>query len=473
MTTTLATSWEAPTVNTTLEASELGTDTDAALRFVRRHGDVLRHVAGVGWLWWNGQRWQTDAESKALHLAMEAARAWTKQWAASRADGREKTLREAISLESAQHIRGAVYLAATLPTVALETSKLDRDPYLLNCMNGTLDLRTGKLCPHSREDYITKLAPVNFDPAARHPVLERYLAAVADSDREMPPFLARCFGVALTGDVSPETLFLLQGDAGSGKTTLTEALAAMLGDYAVKLPFESLCQSKHGRSPGAASPDLIPLRGARFGYATEGDAKSRLDSGKVKELTGGEPITARGLYQAPITFDATWKLWLVSNFDPKTDAEDGGIWRRMAKLHFSAIPEDKRDPAVKRTLLHDPEARAALLTWAVLGCLDWQSREGGRKGLGIPAAVLAQTEAYREKQDTLGEWWSDLLIVATLDPCGWVKSSRLREHYDEWCDNEAASPVGAKRFAAYLESRNLSPKRRGNPPARGWEGIEL
>jgi putative DNA primase/helicase len=457
---------EDDTPDAPLEAGELGTDLDASLRFAAAHTETLRYSAGIGWLIWNKSRWVPDRESRVLELSKHSARDWTVQCART---GDEKVIRLALTLESGPHLKAVVDLAKCDRRLVVPAADLDRDPWSLNVLNGTLDLRTGELRPHSRTDLITKIAPVSFVANARHDTLDRYLTG---SERHMPgmaAFLARCFGTALTGDAETETLFLLQGDGGSGKTTLTEAVGAMLGDYAVKLNFDSFCQSKNGRSAGAASPDLIPLRGARLAYASEGDVSARLDGGKVKELTGNEPITARALYSEPVTFQQTWKLWLVSNFDPKADSDDSGIWRRMLKLTFAVIPKEERDPAVKRKLTTDPAARSALLAWALAGCIDWRSRGGGREGLAPPDAVQAATDAYRIKQDTLAEWWDELLQRAALQAEAVTSSGTLRTHYEIWCKNNGASPVFHQRFAAYLEGKGLTKGR--TSATRGWKGI--
>ena len=455
-----------------LKAGGLGTDLDAALRFVEWFGDSLRHVRGVGWLAWDGRRWCPNNEGRAQALAMQSARAWTQQCALYNGPDREKQLREAMTLEGAHHIRNAVSLAQNLAPVKSSHDLLDSNDWLLNCRNGTLDLRTGKLSPHSRDDLLTKLAPVDYRPDASHWALDQYLATLSAYAPEMPDFLARCFGAALTGDTTVESIFLIQGDGGSGKTTMTEAVARAMGDYAVKLAFESVCQSKHGRQGGAASPDLVPLRGARLAYATEGDTNSRLDAGRIKEMSGGEPLTVRPLYQPPITIAPTWKVWLVSNYDPKTDSEDTGIWRRMVKVHFTAIPEEKRDPRVKSALLQDPEARSAVLAWVVRGCLEWQKRGLGKVGLGIPASVKEETDAYRRKQDTLAVWWEDLQRRATLDPDGWTSSKELRRNYEEWTSEERAQSVSPRRLYEYLERKGLHQKRISGGE-RGWQGISL
>jgi putative DNA primase/helicase len=302
-------------------------------------------------------------------------------------------------------------------------------------------------------------------------MLEKYLEHIRERSPEMVAFLARCFGAALTGDASAESLFLLQGDGASGKTTLVEAVALMLGDYAVKLRFESFCLSKHGRSPGAASPDLITLRGARLAYASEGDQSSKLDAGTVKDLTGKEGLTARALYKAPVTFAQTWKLWLVSNFDPKAESDDTGIWRRVLKLHFEVVPSEKRDPRLKEALASDPAARSALLSWCLAGCLDWQQRGSGREGLAAPESVMAVTSEYRDKQDLLGEWWKALLVDAQLLPNEVTAGKSIREHYVDWATEQGATPVQAKRFRDYLVGKGLKPHR--DAQIRGWKGIKL
>ena len=299
--------------------------------------------------------------------------------------------------------------------------------------------------------------------------LDRCLANMEKTSPGMPEFMARCFGAALTGDSSCEALFVLQGEGGSGKTTITEAFAGLLGAYAVKLPFNSFCLSKHGRAPGSASPDLVKLRGARFAYASEGDQSAKLDAGQVKALTGGEPFTARELFKAQITFEQTWKLWLVSNYDPRVDSEDSGMWRRIVKIPFATVPPEARDPNLKHTLTNDPAARSALLAWALKGCLNWRQAGLGRSGLAIPGEVASVTDAYRAKQDALADWWTELLRDHTLSAAGFCVGELIRSNYTGWAASEGAHTVSAPRLNTYLETRGLRKARRGG--VRGWEGI--
>jgi putative DNA primase/helicase len=457
-----------------LEAIDFGTDLDASLRFADQHANVLKHCAGLGWFSWDGRRWQSEgAEGQAIELAKKSARSWLLDAINSRDEQRSAKIKAAMVLEGAAHIRAAVSLAASDPRLSVPAGDLDCDQWSLNVMNGTLDLRNGTLRPHRREDLITKLAPATYIPNARHPVLERYLQMLDVQYEGISHFLSRVFGMSLTGDAEAESLFLIQGDAGSGKTTLLEAIAAMLGDYSVKMNFESFCQSKHGRSAGSASPDLMPLRGSRLAYASEGEPTARLNDGKVKELTGNEAITARALYSPEVTFDQTWKIHLVTNYDPSTESDDSGIWRRMVKIPFNAIPEAQRDPQVKSLLVKDPDApRSALLAWALAGCLDWQQHGKGRNGLAIPIAVQTATDNYRAKQDRMAEWWDDLLSSeGKLSGSSFTKKSHVRGHYAGWCRSNDCYAVSPQKFSAYLQGKGLIDDR--NMFGRIWRGIEL
>jgi putative DNA primase/helicase len=459
--------------NYALIAAEYNTDTDASLRFAQEHKHRLRYCKGLGWLAWDKRRWAFDGDSTAIELSKKSARSWLQRAAKFNGENSNKRIKAALDFESAAHVKAAVELAKSDAKLAAPVDELDAQPWKLNVCNGTIDLKTGTLSLHNKDDLLTKLAPVKYSQNAKHEILDKYLDTLDKETPGMSAFLARCFGAALTGDASPETLFILQGDGGSGKTTLVEAIAAMLGDYAVKLPFQSFCQSKYGRGPGSASPDLIALRGTRLAYASEGDQAARLDSGVIKMLTGNEPIAARALYSAPIVFPQTFKLWLVSNYDPKASSDDTGMWRRMMKIPFAVIPENLRDPEVKKMLTNDPEVRSALLSWTVKGCLDWQKRGGGRIGLAQPEAIKAATEAYHIKQDSLAEWWDDLLSSdAQLDPFQYASAGDLRQHYDDWCPKNGIPPVHGKRFAQYLESKGLQQKRRTGGE-RTWDGIKM
>jgi phage/plasmid-associated DNA primase len=160
----------------------------------------------------------------------------------------------------------------------------------------------------------------------------------------------------------------------------------------------------------------------------------------------------------------------VSNFDPKAAGDDTGIWRRVYKIKFAAVPPEKRDPRLKEALSTDPEAQAALIAWCVRGCLEWQKNGGGREGLAAPPCVIADTLEYRQSQDLLDDWWKELELVSRFGAEYFSTTQSIRYHYTQWASEEGAIPVGPKRFKAYLQSKGLKSDRAAG--SRGWYGVE-
>lgn len=426
---------------------DLCTDSDAALRLVEEYKDWIRYAQGVGWLVWDGMRWALN-KTEVMYLARRSARRRLLQACAT---GDAEKIAQAKRLEDKTHIAGAVALAETDRRIRLRADALDSRPYLLTVSNGTLNLSSGLLEPHNPAHLITKLAPVVYDPEATHPVFDDYLMSLNRETPYLSDFFARCCGMSLTGDASAEVLVLLQGKAGGGKTTLTEAVASVLGDYAVKLPIAVFLQSKHGRTAEGASPNKMRLRGARLAYAAESDESAKLDAGEVKLITGNEAVTARGLHEAPIEFPSTWKTWIVTNYDPQCSSDDSGLWRRIVKIHIPSIPAERRDPRVKEAMRGDPACRSAILAWAAKGCRQWLAGGRGREGLGVPDAVNRWTEEYRKDQDPLTTWAQASGVEFRPGAVTTVRA--LRDSYSQWCRDHSNYEIKGVRWSKWLVGR--------------------
>ena len=448
---------------------DYNTDSDAALRLVEAYQDWIRYSPGVGWLAWDGMRWAQNKD-EVLYLARRSAR---RRLVETTAAGDQDRIAQARRLEDAGHINGAVNMAQLDKRIRIPADQLDAHPYLLTCSNGTLDLQTGVVMPHNPAHMLTKLAPTVYDPEASHPIFDAYVCSLNRETPYLSEFFARCCGMTLTGDASAETLLLLQGDAGGGKTTMTEALAAILGDYSVKLPIAVLLQSKHGKATEGATPNKVRLRGARMAYAAESDESAKLDAGEVKLITGNEKVTARGLHRDPIEFDPTWKLWVVTNYDPQVNSDDPGIWRRMVKVSIPSIPKEARDPRVKEAMRGDPLCRSAMLTWAVRGCMQWVAAGRGREGLGVPDAVNRWTADYRKDQDPLSSWAQSVQLE--FRPGAMTTVRALRESYSQWCRDRSNYEVKGKRWHSWLVSRGCVEGRArvNRVPCDVWHGVHL
>ena len=397
------------------------TDCGNAKRFVEQHGRDLRyHVKRERWMAYDGSRWAMEESGEEQRRAKATARSIYHE-AAEALDGEDKVLAQwAARSESLQRIEAMLKLAATEPGVAVHHGRLDADPFLLNVVNGTIDLRTGKLRLHSRDDLLTRLCPVDYDPRAACPTWDELLDLVTGGNKELQAYLQRAAGYTLTGDTGEECLFFAYGHGKNGKSTFMETLGAILGDYSAKTLAESLMT----RRSGGISNDIARLDGPRFVLASELEENRRWSEALVKDLTGNDTITARFLHKEFFEFKPKFKIWCYGNHKPNVGGTDTGFWRRMRLIPFTVeIPESKR---VSRSVL-DKRLRAewpGILAWAVRGCLLWQEQ-----GLGSCPEVEQATAEYRAENDVLAEFLKDACVVM---PNVRTRVGDLYRAYDQW-----------------------------------------
>lgn len=440
-----------------------GSDTDNAERFITMFGERTRYCAlEKSWYIYDGSRWARDELLRVeeymrralLSVFGEAARAPDDTAA-------RETGRSALRLQSAQARRAALECARSDPRISVRPTEFDRHPWLLNCTNGTLDLRSGELRRHDPADLIRQRAPVEYDARARSAVWERYLDDVTGGDCDLRDYLQRAVGYSLTGDPCERVFFLLLGPTTSGKSTLIEALNATLADYAHPAGIEAFLQRT---SVGGARPDIAALVGRRLVTGVEVDRKRRLDEVLIKQLVGGDTISERDLYARAVPFVPQCTLWLAANEAPQMDDTDDALWVRARIVPFSQqIPDARKDKSIKATL-RDPElAGAAILAWAVRGCFNWR-----RKGLGTAPAVQQATRALRLSMDPLEDFMGD---CCRLEPGASASNQELRLAYRDWLGGRAPDRIGAKEWGTRLRSRGLkSAKVNGQ---RGYRGIGL
>jgi putative DNA primase/helicase len=450
------------------------TDAGNAERFAAKNRDVRYCTDRGAWLVWDGTRWAEDTEgSIAAHRTLVTARTIDDEVAACPEDQPE--LRAALrgwarKSEGADRLSAMVRVARTLPEVKCRAVDFDSDPWVLNVENGILDLRRGELRPHDRGAMCSKLAPVRFVPGAAHPMLDKYLADTTGGDAEFIAFLQRALGYSLTGSTAAESIFLVLGPGGSGKTTLVEAFKDLLGDYALTAAAKTLLEK---RGDSGHTSDIARMHGRRLICTSEIAKGKQLDSALIKSLTGGERIVAREIYSSDAEFVPMAKFWLAANDAPGVADDDSGMWRRIIRVPFvRVVPEADRDPNLKDTLRNDPGARAAILAWAVQGCLDWQARGGGRQGLGVPGVVHKATIAYRNDQNPLKDFLDETCEVG---PTKMVEVAALRREYADYIRSAGTKPIPPHDFNARLEAEGYQRKvaKIGKRPARVWVGLSL
>ncbi len=442
------------------------TDTGNAERLVHEHGARFRYVSQWGkWLAWDGQRWALDGAEALVHqAAKETIRGMYDDAATLEDDDRRKSLAtHARACEARSRRDAMVALARTEPGVGVGHEALDADPWLLNVLNGTIDLRTGELRPHDAADMLTKIAPVAYDPAATCPSWERFVHEVLAGDTETIEYVQRAVGYTLTGETREHCLFFLHGGGANGKSTFVGTLFAMLGDYAKACPPDLLLTTRGGEHPTA----IANLLGARLATCQEPEENRSWNDARLKELTGGDRIAARRMREDFWDFTPTHKFWISSNPEPVVRGTDDGIWRRLRKVPFTVSFKGRED----RTL---PERLRAelpgILAWAVRGCLAWQ-----RSGLGESSTVRTATERYRAEQDTFGQFIAERCTIGTEHR---ITRQELRVTYEEWCRGAGETPLKAKGFTSrvrtvpgVVEGKVWRPG--ATSPGDGWHGITL
>jgi putative DNA primase/helicase len=448
----------APKVAASAELSDLGN----AQRVIARHGHELRYCHPWGkWLVYDGRRWRPDETGEVMRRAIDTVKAMAADALELEDDRRRAVLKHALKSEGESRLRAMVTLAQSLDGIPVVPDELDADPWALNLLNGTLDLRTLELRQHAPADLVTKLAPVAHDSEAKAPGWRTFLERIFADDVELGRFVQRLIGYSLTGTTGAQLLPICFGSGANGKSTFLEALRRLLGDYAHQAPSDLLMHRDRGR--GGATPDLADLQGRRFVSAVETGEGRRLDEPLVKHLTGGDAINARKLYGQPFTFQPTHTLWLATNHRPEIRGSDAAIWRRVQLVPFNVtIPRAEQDPDLLDKLT---EEAAGILTWALIGCARWQTN-----GLQPPRAVEDATSDYREEMDVLGAFIGDCCIVAERER---ARAGDLYARFGYWATANGEREVPAqKAFGMRLRERGFTDSR-GAKGVRYWNGIGL
>jgi putative DNA primase/helicase len=369
---------------------------------------------------------------------------------------------------------------------------LDSDPLTVNTETGILrfsviggteagfsrvaDLRCE---PHAREvpvegsgdpQVITKLMPVSYDPSAACPKFEAFLQRV-QPDPEMRQFLQRWWGLSMTA--LPVQKFVFQyGKGANGKSVLSDLMNRLLGDYAATVKIKSLT-GRNNKSGADATPDLMPLVGARAALASEPEEGDRLQEGMIKEMTGGEPILVRQLHSDFIEVRPHFKLTISGNHKPDIRGTDDGIWRRVLLVPFDVqIPEAERDEKLIDKLW---EERPGILNWLIEGLLGYL--EGG---LQEPEQVLNATQEYRADSDPIGSFLAECCVVSGSSD-DFLSARDLIDGFNLWLDQRGEGMWGQRtvslKFKAeagrYRDPATNRPFTKGKRDVTGYRGIRF
>jgi putative DNA primase/helicase len=408
-----------------------------ALTFADRHAHDMRYVAKWGrWLNFDGTRWQHD---DTLH-AFDRARAICREIAM-------ECDKPMSAIASAKTVAAVERLAKADRRLAATAAQWDANDWLLNDETSTIDLRTGIDRVPDPSDYITKKAACCCaPPGTMHPLWSDFLKRITDGDGELQDFLQRYVGYCCTGFTLEHVFAFAFGTGANGKSTFTKTVAGVLGDYATVADMSTFTVSKTEQHP----TDVAKLMGARLVIANETQKGKRWDEAKIKNLTGGDKITARFMRQDFFDYVPTFKLWISGNHKPRLSSVDEAIRRRLLLVPFVVeIPPTERDPALAEKLKVE---WPAILRWAVEGALHWQ-----RSGLAPPPSVRQATEAYFSEQDTLGQWLED--CTNSGDQFTHTRTADLFGSWKWWCESRNLKPGTEMAFSTALAEKGFAKKR--------------
>jgi putative DNA primase/helicase len=435
------------------------TDATNAARLMKEHGrDIRYNAAWKKWVVWNDTFWQMDDGALIHEKGLEMVRNIYDELLKT-ADYRERIEIEKYAMlsESVRRREAFVKAASWIKALNIISDDLDRNPWLFNVGNGTINVITGEFREHRQEDMITKIANVEYDPKADCPAWKQFIREIMDFNADVITFVQTVAGWALTGDTSEQTMFILFGSGANGKSTFLNTIMYLLGDYAIATPTETFMK----RNGEQITNDIARLRGTRFVTTTEAEQGKRLSEPLIKQITGNDRMTARFLYGEFFNFIPTFKIFMATNHKPVIKGTDYGIWRRIKLIPFTTrIPEEKQDKHLEDKLRTET---SGILNWLLEGTLRWR-----REGLKTPAVILNATDEYRGEMDVIGNFLKECCVQ---NPGVFIRVRELFKAYHEWCDENNERACSERFFS--LRLKEMGYERMRTADARYWNNLAL
>lgn len=428
-------------------------DIDAATLFAEAHQHSLKYCHALRtWFEWDGKRWRPDETGSPMRAAKEFV-----SYLFDKGVRLQDTNLCKFASQNSKRERLRAMLELAQSDLSIQIEHLDRQPMLLTCPNGTLDLRTGQLRAHCRDDLLTKCCPTHYQPSAVATRFQQFLNEVFAGDQELIGFMQRLVGYSLTGGIEAHVLPVCYGDGSNGKSTLLNTVLSVLGsEFSMQAEPDLLVAGKRK----GHSTDRMDLFGMRVVVASETGFGEVLNLALVKLLTGGEKIRGRRMRQDNWEFDPTHTIFLCTNHLPIIPISDPAIWRRILLIPFKVQFEGPmKDPDLPRKLQAESEG---ILAWAVQGCLAYQ-----QYGLCPPESVRAATAEYESEEDSIGKFVEEMCIV---EPGQSVRFSKLYGFYEGWTEINGAYQSTRKFFGDWMRRKNFQ-KRMSNGPV--YIGIGL
>ncbi len=437
-------------------------DQGNAQRLAFYYGSDLRYIDNYGWIVWNGKIWErqhlkavamAQSVSQRIHLERDAC---TRLSGGSESGADNSILQWASASKNQAKVESMLAAARSMAPFTLDIKSLDVDPYLLSVDNGTLNLQTGELQPHRREDYITCISPVVYDPNAKCPQFEKFVGRMFNDNKPLIDYVLDMLGYCLTGDTNIQRFWVLWGSGANGKSTLLNAMQYIMGEYFLTASSNLMVGDNREHQTIQAS-----LKGKRLVVCQETEAGESFKAQLLKKLTGDKTITARFLYQDFFEFQRTNKLVLVTNNMPKLTDNGASMARRLKLIPcIVEIPLSEQNESLSDILQTES---SGILNLLLNGC-----RRALTSKLKVePEEVTSVTETYRRDNDPVYNY----LVEKTIkDPKAWVSSEAIYGSYKWYAESLGEDPVDGPTFYRCLSRQGYNPERRHT---RGWLGLKI
>jgi putative DNA primase/helicase len=371
----------------------------------------IKYAPGLGYYVWNGRTWERS-EVKIRQEIHRMGAALVLAGETQKARGFTMTTRiDALMTE-----------LRSVPTVHVDASAFDARPDLLSFRNGTVDLRTGALAPHAKEDMLTYALDIDYRADATCARWESFLSEIFPENPELTDYMRRLVGYGITGHVTEQAFCVLWGKGANGKSVLTDTLTAVFRTISKTTGFATFEEKSSGGIPN----DIAALRGARLVMASEGESGKPMSEAILKRVTGKDMISARFLRQEFFEFKPSFLLMLATNHKPRFRGQDEGLWRRVKMIPFKRwFAPHERDHTLDAKLLAEAEGIAA---WAVRGAVEWFA-----DGLQDPDVIRSAVQEYKETSDALAGFFPGTLERA---PEATLNGDEAYNAYRDWCEAE-------------------------------------
>ncbi len=441
------------------------TDLGNSIRFTQRFHEDLKVLKSGGWLAWDGVRWASGEHEAQEYAKKVSGIVFDECMSATDAVERRQLWEWALKSQASQRISAVMQLARTDRRIVRDVNAFDTDLWGVTFQNGYVDLRTAQLSPHDKARLSTHVCPVDYDADADCPRWDRFMREVCCDDLELVKFIQRAVGYSMTGLTTEHALLLLYGSGSNGKSTFLETLRLMLGDYSRNTAFDTFLSSRF--KADKSEHVLSQLYGVRFVTAIEAEEGAKIAEALIKNVTGGDTITARALYEKYFDYSPQFKVWLAANHRPRVHGTDEGFWRRIHLIPFTAHFKDKEQQKDLRSVL--TSELPGIAAWAVRGCLEWRAIGG----LKPPPSVTGATKDYREGQDLLAQWLTDCCSVAPKETRSEfrVTAADAYKCFSAWCSQEGERPWAKKTLGIRLQDLQFEKFR--TKREREWIGFEL